>query len=584
MFRWSKAKQGRATSLSQKYRPRVELLEERELPALVVNVGPNIDVTQAVGNQREQSVAINPRNSNQVAIFANIEDITGDGAADDGVIEAWSKDGGQTWNTQFLFTDATLPEASVGDPQAAWDAFGNLYLTYIADNNGNFDVAVAISIDGGQTFKSRILTTDGNHDQPSIAVGPGPQPGTGTVWVSYHSDVSTLSPAPHIDVQCALVISPGVVGPFRAPVAVPGSDAVLGNFGDIAVGPNGQVIVTYEPTGTVPAAGPSAVYVSVDPDGLGPLPFNPRKFVTSSNVGPARIIPGTTNNFGIDIEPSLAWDRSNGPHRGRVYLVYTDATGVTGNDTNIFLRFSDNLGLTWSSAIRVNDDTGTGSQFNPAVAVDQSTGNLGIAWFDTRNDPANNRLYEMWATVSATGGASFQKNFKVSAGQSNASLADPSGVSGVRPLGVGDFNKIDFVRGNLQIVWADNSPGLIGNPDPNRMDVVTSRVRVLTPTQVRVYFPIRWVPISVAAGTYKGQLTIVNLTNNTLFGPFTLTVILPFPSLNFLSPANTRVGNTVTFTITGNLPAHGTLRFNVVLSNPLHKKLPTFLIGYVTSL
>jgi hypothetical protein len=162
-------------------------------------------------------------------------------------------------------------------------------------------------------------------------------------------------------------------------------------------------------------------------------------------------------------------------------------------------------------------------------------------------------------------------------------LADPSCVSGVRPLGVGDFNKITFVNGNLQIVWADNSSGLVGNPDPNRMDVATSRVRVLAPTQVRVYFPVRWQSVNLATGIFKGQMTIANLTNNNLFGPFTVTITLPFPSLNFLVPANTRVGNTVTFTINGNLPAHSSLRFNVVLSNPLHKKLPTFLIGFAST-
>lgn len=591
MFTWWKRRPANRGAVPRgKSRLHVEVLETRACPALVTNVGPNIDINQAVGNQREQCIVINPLHPNQVAAFSNIEDIDGDGTGDVGIAESWSTDGGITWNTQYLFTDPNSTDASFGDPQAVWDNFGHIYLTYL---NQDTDVVIATSIDGGATFTTRIVTTDGaagtgGHDQPSIAVGPGPQPGTEALWISVNTSMAAPGQA-HIDVLSAVIIKPGILGYFTQPVQAPGSNTVDGNFGDIAVGPNGQVVVTYQ-NGSGNLDGPSIIWVNIDPDGMGPLPFGTRIIASTTNVGPDRgpgpagsiIFPAQSNNFGIDAEANLAWDRSNGPHRGRLYLVYVDAPTAVETDlnSNIFLRYSDDGGRTWSVRQQINDDTGSTSQFNPAIAVDQSTGNVGIAWYDARNDPTNNRRAEVFATVSDDGGTTFKPNFKVSAGVSESRLAEPPS-SGVRPLGFGDFNKIDFVQGNLQIVWADNSTTLLGNPDPPHMDTATARVRVLPMLKVRVYFPTRWTVLNAAAGTYKGQLTIVNLSGVNLFGPLQVTIVLPDASLNFLSPTNTRVGNTVTFTINQNLPKNQSIRVNTILANPLHKKLPTFVIGYV---
>jgi hypothetical protein len=56
------------------------------------------------------------------------------------------------------------------------------------------------------------------------------------------------------------------------------------------------------------------------------------------------------------------------------------------------VRSSDDDGTTWSSPVRVNDDSlGNGkSQFLPAVAADYTTGNVAVTWYDTRNSGRNN--------------------------------------------------------------------------------------------------------------------------------------------------------------------------------------------------
>ena len=48
----------------------------------------------------------------------------------------------------------------------------------------------------------------------------------------------------------------------------------------------------------------------------------------------------------VDAESKLAFDNSNGPHRGRLLLAYTDAPSVASNDLNIFVIHSDDNGVT----------------------------------------------------------------------------------------------------------------------------------------------------------------------------------------------------------------------------------------------
>lgn len=578
MFTWWKRNLALAPSSSHRYRPAIEALEGREAPAVAIGVGANINLSQAAGNQREQSIVINPTNPNNVVAFSNIDSVNGDLMADPGIFSAYSFDGGQTWAQQLLFNDATSAEEARRSPQAAFDRFGNLFLTYLTADG---DIALARSNDGGQSFFVQLLTFDGGHDQPSIATGPGPRPRLGSVWVSYASTAAAAGLPPHIDTQAAVVVGFGIVGPFKNPVAVPGSELVRANFGDIAIGPRGEAVVTYQ-AAVGNAAGPAIIFSNIDPDGLGPAGWSARRFVTSTNVGFARIIPGTSNSLGIDPEPNLAFDQSKGRFRGRLYITYVDAADTTTNDTNVFVRFSNNGGLSWSGPILVHD-TSAGSQFNPAIAVDPSSGLVGLAWFDTRNNSSGQR-YEVFATVSDTGGRSFSPNVKVSDGQSEASLAEVPPIGGLRALGVGDYNKIDFVAGNLQVIWPDNSPGLFANPDPLRMDLVTARLTVGKAQRVRVIFPPRWRLVDPANGVFQGRITVINTSGVNLRGPFSLTITLPDSSLDFVFPPNSRSGNTVTFVINSGLPNRRALRFVAQLANPLRLPLPSSLAGFASSI
>ncbi|CAN5587502.1 hypothetical protein BH18VER2_BH18VER2_07650 [soil metagenome] len=68
---------------------------------------------------------------------------------------------------------------------------------------------------------------------------------------------------------------------------------------------------------------------------------------------------------------------------GRLYHNYVSEEPAESSDTDIQCRYSDDNGATWSNPVRVNDDTGTNSQFNPKIQIDSTTGNIAVAWYGT---------------------------------------------------------------------------------------------------------------------------------------------------------------------------------------------------------
>src|SRR5207244_5996335 len=132
----------------------------------------------------------------------------------------------------------------------------------------------------------------------------------------------------------------------------------------------------------------------------------------------------------VDGEASLAWDRSGGPHTGRVYEVWTQETPNESDNMDIMLQYSDDNGANWTPAIRLNDDRTANSQFMPAIALDQTTGYVAVSWYDARNDLGTggagdtdgvpNDDVQIWATDSKDGGTAVAPNFRVSKGTSTA--------------------------------------------------------------------------------------------------------------------------------------------------------------------
>ena len=418
--------------------------------SLSVSVGANVNITKDSQNEAETTISVNP--TNPLNLW---ESDTVSGTAH------YSLNGGKTWFSSDL---SALP-TSDGDVQSAWDQFGNLFITRFGTND---DIEFAMSTDGGKTFTDAQSVGAAGSDQPSIAVGPSGTSAPGSVWISF------ADPNFNIIAVGAPVSGLGIVGAFGTPETAPDPDSA-GDFGNIAVGPKGQVMVTYQNNGS--GNGPDTIKVNLDPDGLGPAGFGAAVLPTSTNVGGFSPIPPQPDRT-IDAEANLAYDRSGGPHDGRVYLVYVDRPSTSSPETSIYVRYSDNNGATWSGPVLVNDDAvGDGkSKFMPAIAVDQTTGNVAVTWLDARNSGPADDTVQAYGSVSSDGGVSWLSNFKISQGSSNGLVAAVNSF----PFNFGDYDQMAFTNGVLYRTWSDNSNSTGDNPagSLNAFDTYTAEVTV----------------------------------------------------------------------------------------------------------
>jgi hypothetical protein len=435
----------------------------------------NLDVSQRPLNESEEAIAVNPTNPNNIVIVTNVGHREAGLTA--GMFAAVSFDGGATWSRRLIGNNDNLGDACC-DPSLSFDRYGNLFLTYLYETENT--VPVALSTDGGLTFNVIANISAPPKGTPTKAAGdsrglfrfvdqPTITTGSGQVWVVFNAGGPMYATG-------ASVTGLGQVSQFFVGEVVPGTNNCT--YGDVAIGPAGQVMQVC--TLTESGQGGGKLFVNVDPDGLGPTGFGDRIFVASTHVGGFDFIPAQPDRS-VDAEPGLAWDSTGGPHNGRVYLVYTLEQQNESDNTDIYLRYSDDNGATWSAAKRLNDDATTNSQFLPKIALDPTSGKVAVVWYDARNDLGRggsgdtdglpNDDAQFWGTFSSDAAASFSANIKISAGTSN-SHDSGNGID------FGDYTGLSFYGGTAHPAWSDNSNSTGTNPNGtlHQLDIYTAAV------------------------------------------------------------------------------------------------------------
>ncbi len=396
--------------------------------AQIISVGPNVNVSKLIGNQSEQSIAINRMNTNQITVGSN-----NIGPGTD-LFLAYSANGGATWNT------SNFAPVACCDTWMGADSFGNMYVSYL----GSGGTTVARSADGGANY-SVIATIAGSSDHPELGVGPGATPGTQSIFVRDTGSAGNR------------IISGTATGLGASSAFTTQSSGLgTGNFGSTAVGPGGRTAFTsMNPSGGV---GPANMTIRYDADGTGPGGYVTQSTIVTQVGGFRPITPQPSRT--IDAQVDLEYDSSGGVNDGALYMLYTQAANTTTNNTDIVFRRSNDNGATFSSEIKVNNDATPNSQFFGRLAVDQKTGWLASVWYDARNSAANNKV-ELWGSVSFNGGLNWEPNFKISQGVTSC-LAATIGNDGNE---CGDYIALDFYDGKLVAAWGDSSNSTGDNPN-----------------------------------------------------------------------------------------------------------------------
>lgn len=171
---------------------------------------------------------------------------------------------------------------------------------------------------------------------------------------------------------------------------------------DLVVSPDGTLVM------------PLMASPLYNPKKKSPLPVNPLYAMVSTDGGAtfskAKPIIRFTGTFGDATggTPRAAIDLSDGPYRGRIYIVYFDAKG-SGNIIKVVHSSDD--GASWSAPARVDDASAPNGNANAAIAVN-NRGVVAVIWNDRRGNPKS-LCYELYASVSTDGGATFSKNVRI---------------------------------------------------------------------------------------------------------------------------------------------------------------------------
>ena len=358
--------------------------------SLSINAQHQNVVISTSNNPNEPSICLNPKNPNQIVAASNIQNVYS------------SNDGGKTWDNSIISSSLGV----WGDPIIAVDTAENFYFFHLSNpKNGNWidrivcqrrDAGTSDWNDGG--FAG--LNGKKNQDKHGIAIDPK----TNYLHVCWTEFDSYGSNSGSDSSRILYSYSANNGNSWSTPIRInKKSGDCLDSDNTVegavpCIGPNGEIYVAW--------TGPEGIVFDRSLDGGKTWLDND---IPVSNVpgGWDYEVPGIYRCNGL---PATACDRSNGPNKGTIYINWTDQrNGI--DDTDVWLVKSIDGGKSWSSPIRVNDDTAGKQQFFSWMTLDQATGYIWFVYYDRRN--YSDTKTDVYMAVSKNGGISFE-NFKVS--------------------------------------------------------------------------------------------------------------------------------------------------------------------------
>ncbi|HZT43656.1 MAG TPA: IPT/TIG domain-containing protein [Chthonomonadaceae bacterium] len=502
----------------------------------------------------EPWVTIDPSNPlNMVATYQQ-DRWTGSDGGSRGLMEAWSDDGGLTWNPVVVPGIGLTSGGFYERDSDAWNSFapnGDLYHVSLAFNDTTSGNAVLVSksTDGGQTWSSPITVAanGGFNDKESVTADPFDYHYIYIVW-----DVNNLP-------QFSRTTDAGAT--WSAHAAQNGSGNTIDH--QVVVAPNDTLYDFYNDYSN----GDSATFVSSSDRGTTwsaatlAQPFQDRGIYDPTANDAIR------DGAGL---PPVAVDRTN----GNLYIAWMDSRFSGGAIDEIAFSGSTDGGKTWSTPIKINQTptnipTGSRQALIPSIAV-ADDGAICVAYYDFRNTPSGSTqlLTDRWAVfchpspATPFGSAgSWGNELRLTASSFDFHLAPYSNQG----LMVGDYVSMQ-ASGNRFV-------DVFGVTDPTYPSIIMARwmeplaISSLSPSSTPACGPKFKLTVN-GNGFVSGSQVVWNgsALTTTFVSSSQLTAIVPAAdiaspgtaSITVVTPSGA-ASNAATFTITNPVPVLGTL-------------------------
>jgi hypothetical protein len=403
-------------------------------------VYPNFMVHPGTTTQTEVPIVTHPTNKSIMYASSNAAKTSGGVFISEGVYV--TTDGGTTWFGSDTTNAAPITDHG-GDPAPSIDMNGRFYQSYLSYTDAG--LWVSNSSDNGITWAAATKIVTGSQDKNhTFTINNPSSPYNGRTFVIWSRFTSSYPP-----VAVSYTTNNGTSWSEYKDINIPDAGHYSqGCNGTVA--PNGDIYVTWQnPVASNPYTG-DYVGFAKSTDGGDTWSYKNNIFDCNGIRGTVKTAKIRVNDF-----PWMSIDKSGGTRNGWIYIVTAEkGLAPAGSDPDIILHRSTDGGTSWSSGIRVNQDSLSNGkdQYMPCIIVDPN-GGVNVVYYDNRNTTADST--QVYVSRSIDGGTTWF-DFQVS-----DHTFKPASISGLATGYQGDYIGItDGANGTIWPYWADNISGI----------------------------------------------------------------------------------------------------------------------------